>query len=307
MPLLSLHWDVLNLIVKTSYWEDGIKPLKNLSMVSKALCPLSQSFIFREFDIDFKKMKQILSSISPEATDATDKTENITRDKALTVLSYVQDLIIDARDVSLLVDRCEEFLELLLFFTNVTHLQVSSWKFHEFRSGQVSHFFSHFGRTVRTLKLLDCYLNSEVTIFLTSLFPLIDDLWVLPQHGSRRKTFIIQHVDRPPNGVKFQGNLIFMSLKPQHEKFLAFVNECSSKVQSISAQCCQSDGELQKLFDAQGCKLTSVCAGWTNKIGESISRTTSTRRGSDATFHRHSLLLILQPTPSHIDRPLGKV
>ena len=116
------------------------------------------------------------------------------------------------------------------------------------------------------MELFGCF-ESEVLIFLTSLFPLVKNLLVYPSTLPNGQTDGTR-CPNPSSSVKFQGEIVLTWLKAQHEDFLAFVNERSSDVHSINVYFCENNGELQKLFDRQGGKLSSVGFGTLDRGGK---------------------------------------
>jgi hypothetical protein len=248
----SLPQELLDLIIDAAYASASITPSKSLATVSKAWRPRSQSNMFRNLFLDYHKMRRIRS----ESPGTSKTTGDVSRHRPI-VFSYVRELHIAAFQVTSPEDD-GAYLQTLLFFTNVTSLRILDWDFRQFAAHDVTHLLGHFGATVRTLKLHECYVDSEVLIFLTSLFPLTDNLEVDPRYPCRAATYKIQNSDRPSKNVGFRGNLIFKFLSPQHEEFLTFVSEHSSDVRSISAGLCASQGELQRLFERQGSKLSSA-------------------------------------------------
>jgi len=245
------------------YTSGGTSPLKTLSRVSKAWRPRSQNNIFKKFRLDCATMRRIHS----ESTQTTDRTENKNTSERHPpiVFSYVRKLRVVAKELTSPENDSgsEEgggggYLEILRFFTNVVSLRLLDWDFREFETHHMTHFFAHFGATVQNLKIRECYVDSEVLIFLTSLFRRVDNLEVDPRYPCSALTYRIQKSDRPLGSVKFQGNLTFRFLSAQHEEFLAFVNENCLDVRSMSAELCMNKGELQKLFRCRGGNLTSA-------------------------------------------------
>ena len=250
VPLLPQ--ELLELIVDDVYASGGTDPLKRLSRISKAWRPRSQNHIFRKFTLNCATMRRIHSETTATAAKDTD-----TSQRPPIVFSYVRKLRIVARQITS-PENDEEYLQVLPFFTNVTSLRILDWDFREFETQHINRFLSHFGATVRTLKLQECYVDSEVLIFLMSSFPLVDNLEIDPRYPCSSVTYRIQKSDRPSGSIRFRGNLIFRFLGAQHEDFLEFVNENSADVHSISAELCVNKGELQRLFDRRGGNLSSV-------------------------------------------------
>lgn len=259
-PVPALPWDIIDLIIDSTYYSDGPEPLKTLSLVSREWRPHSQRCIFNDFSLNVQMMRKIYA----ESTDASETTGNTPRSQPLTVLSYVRNLYIEARGIT---PKEPGAAYILQSFTGVTFLEITNWHFQDFESRHIIDFLSHFGATVTTLKLLEDFCDSEVLIYLTSLFPLVRDLWISPRYFSERKTYKIKYADRS-RGVGFQGNLVFKHLRPIYDGFLAFVNMHSSDVRSITAYGCKSNGELQNLFDRQGHKLSSVTVGVSDGEGK---------------------------------------
>ena len=252
----QLPQELLDLIIDAFHTSNGTAPLKSLSLVSRAWRPRSQSNLFRKLILDCYLMKQI-RSVTSEANDTQEITEAVSQTLIPTVFSYVRKLHVIVLHVISPQDD-GDYLETLRLFNNVTSLRILDWDFREFDTHHVSHFLGHFGSTVRTLKLHECQLDSEVLIFLTSMFPDLNDLEIDPRYPCNVATYLIQNTDRPSKDVGFQGNLTFRFLSAQHEGFISFVNEHSSDVRSISAELCVNKGEMQRLFECQGSKLTSV-------------------------------------------------
>ena len=265
MVVPSLPQELLELIIDDVYMSHGTLPLKTLSRVSRAWRPRSQNNIFKKFILDCATMKRIHSESTAEATEDT------SQQPPSIVFSYVRKLHIIAGQITPSEDD-EEHLQVLQLFTNVTSLRILDWDFREFEAQDVARFLNHFGATVRTLKLHECYVDSEVLIFLTSSFPCVENLEVDPRYPCSSLTYRIQKSDRPSGGARFQGNLTLRFLGAQHEDFLAFVNENSSDVRSISAELCANKGELQRLFDRRGGDLSSVGVHFLWKQGKPSSR-----------------------------------
>lgn len=251
MVVPSLPQELLELIIDDVCTLSGTASLKTLSRVSRAWRPRSQNNIFKTLILDCAAMRRIHSETAAEATEGT------SQQQPPIVFSYVRKLHIIARQVAS-PENDEEYLDILRLFTNVTSLRILDWDFREFETQHITRFLSHFGATVQTLKLHECYVDSEVLIFLTSSFPLIENLEVDPRYPCSSVTYKIQRSDRPSGSVGFRGNLILRFLSAQHEDFLAFVNENCSDVRSISAELCVNKGELQRLFDRRGGDLSSV-------------------------------------------------
>jgi hypothetical protein len=249
VPLLPQ--ELLELIIDDVYTYHGTAPLKTLSRVSKAWRPRSQNNIFTKFTLNCATMRRINSETTTEATEDT------SQQRPPTVFSYVRNLHIIARQITS-PENDEGYLQVLRLFTDVTSLRILDWDFREFETQHITRFLSHFGATVRTLELHECYVDSEVLIFLTSSFPFVENLEVDPRYPCSSVSYKIQKSDRPSGSVRFRGNLTFRFLGAQHEDFLAFVNENASDVRSISAELCANKGELQRLFDRRGGDLSSV-------------------------------------------------
>jgi len=253
MTVPSLPQELLELIIDVAYTTGGTAPLKTLSRVSKAWRPRSQYNIFKRFRLDYATMRRIRS----ETTETTEDVSQQQQHQPPIIFSHVRELLIAARQItSPEIDG--EYLEILRFFTNVTSLRILDWDFRGFEAHHITHFLSHFGATAQSLKLQECYVDSEVLIFLTSLFPSIDDLEIDPRYPCSAVAYRIQKSDRPLGSVGFRGNLTLRFLSAQHEEFLTFVNENSSEVNSISAELCVNKGELERLFESRGGNLLSV-------------------------------------------------
>ena len=251
MVVPSLPQELLELIIDEVCTSHGTAPLKTLSRVSKAWRPRSQNNIFKTFTLDCATMRRIHSETTAEATEDT------SQQRSPIAFSYVRKLHIVARQITS-PETDGEYLEVLRLFTNVISLRILDWDFREFETQHITRFLSHFGATVQNLTLRECYVDSEVLIFLTSSFPCVENLEVDPRYPCSSITYKVQKSDRPSGSVRFRGNLTFRFLGAQHEDFLAFVNENSSDVRSISAELCANKGELQRLFDRRGGDLSSV-------------------------------------------------
>lgn len=249
----SLPQELLDLIIDAAYASDSIIPSKSLAAVSKAWRPRSQSNTFRNLSLNCDKMRRVQS----EFISVSEATRNASRQRLPIVFAYVRELHVAAFQVTSPEDD-GAYLRTLLLFTNVTSLRILDWDFRRFSARDVTRFLGHFGATVRTLKLHECYVDSEVLIFLTSLFPVTNNLEVDPRYPCRAATYKIKSSDRPSKNVGLRGNLILKFLSAQHEEFLAFVGEHSPDVRSISAGLCASQGELQRLFERQGSRLSSA-------------------------------------------------
>ena len=244
--------DVLDLIIDTSYSSDGLEPLKALSLVSKDLCLLSRPLIFRRFSLDFHKMEQIHDYYIGGGP----------RQSFPSPLSSVRRLRVD-----ILYTSSQSCLEALRFFTEVTHLRIYNWYFQDFGRHDVTHLLGHFGETVTRLKLKECFFDSKVLLFLISMFPLLDNLYVSPRVSCERETYRIKQVV-PSRDVGFRGRLDLSYLTELHDQFLEFVTENSSAVHSISIQHCRSNGRSQELLDRLGGDLTNVDVGIAKGWGE---------------------------------------
>ena len=243
-----LPLDVFDLIIDTIHSTDGTKYLKVLSLVSKNLCLLARTHMFRRLSLDLPKMKQIYDYIGGGS-----------RQPLPTALSSVRNLHVRALEASPSpVDR--KYLEVLRFFTRVIHLHISDWYFQDFDKNDVTRLLGHFGATVATLNLQQSFFDSEVLIFLTPMFPLVNNLSVNPRDLSELETYKIRDADRSKS-VEFKGRLEFTCLHPIHDQFLAFINQNCSVVTSIIVYYCESGGKLQELFDLQGGNLTFVDVG----------------------------------------------
>ena len=259
MPVVpSIPRDIGDHIIDTVYSSGDSETLDALSVVSQAWRLPSQAKIFKKFYLDFKKMKLIHSEISSTTNPAA------SRQRLLTLLSYVRDLEVDALKLSS-PESHGAYPEILKLFTNVTSLQLNNWYFQEFNSGDICDFFGHFGQTVTTLQLFESFSNSGVLVSLTSLFFRIRSLSVSPRTDADRKTYRPQVIyeDSP---VEFGENLQFSYLKAQDDPFLEFVNDRCSDVRAVSLYRCESVKGLQKLLERQGERLASVTIGF--KPGE---------------------------------------
>lgn len=254
MPVPSLPQELLELIIDAVNASGGTTPLKTLSEVSRAWRPRSQNNIFKKLRLDCITMRRIHEE-TDGAAESTGNTASTWQHPV--VFSYVRKLRIAARQLTS-PENDGGYLEILRFFTNVTSLQILDWDFREFKAHHIAHFLGHFGATTRALKLQECYVDSGVLIFLTSSFPFVDDLEVDPRYPCSAAAYRVQRSDRPSGRVGFRGNLTLRFLSAQHEDFLAFVNENSSDVRSISAELCVNKGELQRLFECRGGNLLSV-------------------------------------------------
>lgn len=155
----------------------------------------------------------------------------------------------------------DEALDILPLFTEVTYLQIYGWDFQKFNSDSIEHLFGSFYKTVTALMLVDCRVNSEVLIHLTSRFTLVESLWVQPRDTNDQTYKFERRCDSPlvnPEFKGFQGNLVIGTLTEEHERFLEFVNGRSSKLRSIQVSKCQNHGQLQKLFEVERPDLTSI-------------------------------------------------
>lgn len=295
-----LPQELLELIIDAVYASSGTAPLKTLSRVSRAWRPRSQNNIFKKLLLDYTVIKQIHS----ETAERTVATTGDTSQRPPIVFSYVRKLHVAARQFTS-PESDEEYLEILRFFTNVTSLRILDWDFREFETHHITRFLSHFGETVRTLKLHECYVDSEVLIFLISSFSFVDNLEIDPRYPCSSLTYKIKKSDRPSAGnVGFRGNLVFRFLSAQHEEFLAFVNENSSDVRSISAELCANKGELQRLFDCCGGNLLTVGVHSLWKQGKATP--TKARRDPNASLPRSRLSLAVYTTPNLIDPSPGR-
>lgn len=253
--LSLLPLDILNLIADTIYSADGPKHLKPLSLTSKKFCLLSQPRMFKKFSLDLPKMKQIYE-------DTGDRS----RLQFPTALSYVQKLSVEALEASSSpVNR--KYLEVLWLFTQVIYLRIYNWYFQDFDEQHITRLLGHFGTTVTQLKLLEGFFDSEVLIFITSAFPLLNDLCVNPRTFSEHKTYKVQNADRSRT-IGFQGMLTFRHLSKLHDQFLEFVSQESLAVHSISVHHCRSDGKLQELFVRLGGNLFNINVGMVGRGGK---------------------------------------
>ena len=254
IPPLPL--DIFNLIIDSIYSINDSKSLRTLSLVSKRLCRLSQPRVFRKFTLDLPKMKQIY-----------DYTGDGSQPRCLTVLSYVRELRVEAFEASSDSQVNGKYLEVLRLFTRVLSLHLTDWYFQDFDKHHVTHLLGHFGAAVTKIWLESCFVDSEVLIFLTSLFPLVDELALKPRTSSELETYRIQDADRS-RCVRFRGELNFSHLRPIHDQFLEFIGEHCSAVDLIRFSHCWSDGDLQELFDRVGGSLLSVYVGSPGRGGK---------------------------------------
>ena len=254
--LPSLPQELLELIIDATYTSNDTTPLKTLSVASKSCRQRSQQNIFKKLRLSYSTMKRIHSEFK---TSETTETNTTSQHQPPTVLSYVRKLHISARQITSPENELERLtLEILRFFTNVTSLRILDWDFREFETNHITRFLGHFGSTVRTLKIRECYVGSEVLIFLTSWFPLVETFEVDPRYPCSAVSYKIQKSDRPLRHPGFRGSLVLRFLSAPHEEFLAFINENSSDVRSISAELCVNKGQLRRLFKIHGNKLSSV-------------------------------------------------
>ena len=297
---IPLPQELIELIIDDVYKSNGTAPLKCLSRVSRAWRPRSQNNIFKKLLLDCAMMKRIHSETTSETTEDT------SQPSPSIVFSYVRKLHIVAKHVASPAEADGEYLEVLQLFTNVTSLRLLDWDFREFETQHITRFFSHFGATVHTLKIHECYVDSEVLIVLMSLFPSVDNLEIDPRYPCSLVTYRIKKSDRPSERVGFKGNLTFRFLSTQHEDFLAYVNENASGVRSISAELCVNKGELQRLFDCRGRDLSSVGIHSLWKQGRFCPPPRSPRPGPDiVALRRTRLSLAVHPTPDLVDPPPG--
>ena len=264
----SLRQDILEVIFDTIQASDGTAPLKILSLVCREWCTRSQRRIFRELHLDPRKMQQIHSETF-KASDLVGTTRNMLQQPSPFALFHVQDLHVDARKITPR-GPWGKYLDILPLFTNVTSLRLTNWYFQYFESHNITDFLCHFGPTVTTLELHECFFNSAVLTLLTPLFPHVDNLLVDPRCFSDRQIYNVQDFDRS-SGAVLRGDLSFKYLRELHQRFLAYVNEHSSDLNSISVLFCKDKGgELQRLFNRHGGTLTSVGFGIEKGEGKSI-------------------------------------
>ena len=256
VPPLPL--DVFYLIIDTIHSTGNPGNLQSLSLASKNLCLLARTRMFRKLSLDLPKMKQIYNYIGDGSQQPLP-----------TVLSSVRNLHVQALEASP-SQAGRKYLEVLRFFTHVIHLRIYNWHFQDFDKHHVTHLLGHFGTSVTQLKLLKSYFNSEVLIFITSLFPLVDHLRVIPQALSELETYKIQDADLSRD-VGFRGMLGLGYLNKLQDQFLEFVSKNCSFVHAISVIHCESDGKLQGLIDHMGGNLLCVNVGVAVGGGEFFS------------------------------------
>ena len=287
----SLPLELIDYIVDLLSPSHGTEDLDALSRVSKAWRAHLLPRLFNRLTPNVKKMKQIYESKISRPTYAVASKDqsiipfsrNVHRLVALAKthrkiprptgtiasqqqsipFSYVRHLIVIGSELGL--EQHRAFLKILWLFTNVTILYFGKWDFQPFKRSDITKWFEHFGGTVRTLGIYDCFCSSAVLIFLKSLFPSVDDLLIRPNHAGVGRKYRIKDSGRAES-AKFQGKLTFEDLDDQHDAFLAFVRNNCNHVHSITLFSCGSAG-IHELFDQCKAGLTSV--GFGNYFPES--------------------------------------
>ena len=225
--------------------SDVLELLQTLSPVSKKFHRLCRTLMFRRFSLDRRNIKKIHDYYTRDGP----------QQPFTSSLSYVRRLRVDTYHVS-----SQTHLEVLRFFTGVTHLRIYNWDFPDFDWSDLTHLFGNFGKTVTRLKLKECLLDSNVLVSLTSMFPLVDDLYVAPRFSCEGETYRIERVVQS-RGVGFRGRIDVSYLTKLHNEFLDFVIKNSSAVHSISIKYCRSGGRSQKLLNRLGGGLSYVDVG----------------------------------------------
>ena len=245
--ITSLPQELIEHIIDLSDFPDT-KHLKVLSTVSTAWRTRSQYQIFKSYTLNgIEDMKKIHSKVSECA--------GIPAPQILTLFSSVRCLHLNG---GIHLERHKVYLKILRLFTEITELRIHSWDFRPFEGSEIKTYFKHFGRTVTALEIRDCVDNSEVLIFMKSLFPRVDDLKIKTQFDDGiTKSFKIKGL---PREVIFQGRLTFELLDIRYNRFLAFVSRNCSGVHSVTLKMCQCVAGMQELLGPRfkASELTSV-------------------------------------------------
>lgn len=101
----------------------------------------------------------------------------------------------------------DQALDILPLFTKVTYLEIEGWDFQKFNSNSIEQLLGHFYKTVTALMLVDCRANSEVLIYLTSRFPLVENLWVGGLGDTHGQTYEFERCGSPL-ATKGSSNLL---------------------------------------------------------------------------------------------------
>lgn len=211
-------------------------------------------------DVEFYCLNQTKMTRMHIASD----TDGASSSQPHDVFSAVQKLDINGEGI----DAPVPLLGILQRFTNVTALRICKWPFQNFNAQHISQVLGHFGRTVTTLQLYGFHTNSEVLIFLTSMFPHLETLSLEPL-ASNGKTFRIQQSDLPLGGAGLRGKLDLGYMGEEHQDFLAFISKPPSVLHSICIRGCNNWGQLQELFKHQGGTIQSVVV-WLHEFRKGI-------------------------------------
>ena len=216
------------------------RTLASLSIVARAWRGRSQQHLFSV--IDFK----------PFAVDVTEAD----LDELGPVFSLTRDLEISGRwqafsrfdFVTTAFLRC---------FRNLETLSLTEWDSWRHTTDQFSTCFGHFGETVTDLKL-GGDASSESLIFLTSMFPRLDALWVLTDfYWGEEPTEIIPKEEFPTTG-SFQGYLYLSGLSEHHNNFLAFLASTSPRFDTICTYNCEPGDGVENLLNSSATTLESL-------------------------------------------------
>ena len=203
--------------------------------------------------------------------------------------------------------------KILRHFTGITSLRISHWDFRKFETDDIKRILHRFRETVRTLEIYRCGVNSDVLIFLTSLFPHVDNLSVQPSLNLSDGTYkfelrkpsdryLVKGLDtRPLDSVEFRGSFTFVPLADKHENFIAFVKDHASGINSIHVLLYEKSVQLKKLFECSESTLLSAGV-WFYVEGKFI--TAFLHHNTHPFVHRTRQVhkrLIPQSTPKLID------
>ena len=208
--------------------------------------------------------------------------------------------------------------KILRHFTGITFLRISCWDFRKFKTKDIKRILDRFCETVKTLEIHRCGVNSDVLIFLTSLFPHVENLSIEPAidisggtykfelcKSSGQETYLVKGSGTPLNPVKFRGNFTFMPLVAEHENFIAFVKEHSSGIRSIHVRLWQKSEQIEKLFKRSEPTLLSASVCFFFK-GKFIA--TSLHHNTHPIVHRaRHKTLIPRSTPKLVDSSPGQI
>ena len=205
--LLDLPPELLELIVE--HLRDINAALRALSLVSRALRPLSQAQLFKSVDV---------WSVQCRGTESVGNIEEIRRWISLgsggaQVLSYTRTLSLDVLVEPLLVypQELDRIFDHLIAFKNVRELKIPLFASHFVRHPLMSpiHYFAHFRPTLRSLELETRLKNPWDLMTFIAFFPLLECVTIKMRHTRELDTVAEREAEgfEPAALPPFQGIL----------------------------------------------------------------------------------------------------